>query len=441
MLDKVENYQKRKYIYFCLLILFCFFVLSRVSSRHAESLFKEVLELEKTGRYEEAFPKINRVVRLRPRNESYLASRAVISFVKYKQTGSEEFLLYLAIADWLRVIELKKNDSDWKGWSVVYRNLGLAYRLSGETHKSIESLKKALSYNTMDADLAFQISAIIGDLYFGNKDYEEAAGWYAKIPSDHGTFFHACLRNARCNHRLDNFERAEELYLKALENTMDADLAFQIRAFVGDLYFENKKYAEAADWYAQIPPNHGVFFHACLRNARCNHQLNNFERAEELYLKALAIKPDDPHLNAYIAHLYVQAEKWDKVIGFLQHGLKQVEDAGLVFATLGSDNFSSKPWNSDEYLKTYESFFDEFQSKLQSYAADDVEEDSLERKKLDAFYRSVNKVVVRSLESSDPFVVEFGGRLLEKIKQAGLLKAVIDDAEPEAVGMVREKTP
>ena len=158
-------------------------------------------------------------------------------------------------------------------------------------------------------------------------------------------------------------------------------------------------------------------------------------------MKALAIKPDDPHLNAYIAHLYVQAEKWDKVIGFLQHGLKQVEDAGLVFATLGSDNFSSKPWNSDEYLKTYESFFDEFQSKLQSYAADDVEEDSLERKKLDAFYRSVNKVVVRSLESSDPFVVEYAERLLEKIKQAGLFKAVLDDAEPEAVGMVREKTP
>jgi len=356
MFDKAENAQNRKYIYLFLVVLLCVLSFPKVISRRAEKLFREVLELQTTGRYDEALPKINRAIRLRPRNESYLSSRAVISFVKYRQTRSEEFLLYLSIADWLRVIELKQKDPDWRGWSAVYRNLGLAYQLSGEVRKSIKCLRKALSYNTMDLDLSLQISAIIGDLYF-----------------------------------------------------------------------ENKNYVEAADWYAKIPSNHGSFFHSCRRGARSNHQLDNFERAEELYLKALSIRPDDAYLNVYIAHLYAETGEQDKVIGYLQHGLKLLEDVGLVFATLGNDNFSTRSWNSDEYLKMYESFFDEFKAELQSYATGDFTEDCLESKKLGAFYRSVNKVVVRSLENPDPAVAEYAEKLLEKIKQAGLFKAVSDD--------------
>jgi len=232
---------------------------------------------------------------------------------------------------------------------------------------------------------------------------------------------------AQVEYKLGEVKQGVINYKKAFQYSVDPVRRATIASILGYIYFISKDYSEAVIWLDRVPEGRIDYLDSCLRNARSNHRLNNFERAEELYLKVLSIKPDDAHLNAYIAHLYVQTRQLDKVIRFLQHGLKLLEDVGLVFATLGNDNFSTRSWNSDEYLKMYESFFDEFQSELQSYAWGEFEEDCLELKKLGAFYRSVNKVVVRSLENPDPAVAEYAEKLLEKIKQAGLFKAVSDD--------------
>jgi tetratricopeptide (TPR) repeat protein len=227
---------------------------------------------------------------------------------------------------------------------------------------------------------------------------------------------------ARAEYQLGRTNSCIVSFQDAFKHSADQIRKVRISSVLGYIYFMRGDYNNAVYWLSKVPEGDEVYYDSYLRNAIAHHRLNNLKNAEILYLRALTVRPNDGSLNIYIAHLYAELGERDKVIGYLKHGLEQLQDGGLVFATLGNDNFTSEPWSSTEYLKLYDSFFDSFQDELRSYATGDFAEDSLQIKKLNAFYRSINKVVVRSLDNPNPEVSNYAQTLLAKIKQAGLYK-------------------
>jgi tetratricopeptide (TPR) repeat protein len=242
---------------------------------------------------------------------------------------------------------------------------------------------------------------------------------------------------ALAEHKLGEIDQGIADYQKAYDYTSDPARKSSIASILGYIYFDSKKYLVAVDWLDKVSEDDPVYFDSCIRNALSNHRLNNFKRAEDLYLKALAVQPDDGNLNIYIAHLYAELGEPNKVIGYLKCGLERLRDVGLVFATLGNDNFTSEPWSSAEFLKLYDCFFDHFQKELQSYVAGNFSEDTLEMKKLNAFYRSVNKVVVHSLDNPNPEVSDYAQALLAKIKEAGLFREGVAQEKGERLKQPR----
>lgn len=308
----------------------------------------------------------------------------------------------------------------------------IVYRESNDLNQALKSINTAIRWDPNNANFYWDRALTLWKM--GKRDDENTnylhrseADWLKVIELKQGDeewagWSEAYFGLAQAEYRLGEIDQGIINYEKAYQYTSDSNRKDAVAAILGYIFFNKQKYQTAIHWFDLVSGSYHEYFDSCLRNAVCNHRLNNLKRAEELYLKALAVKPDNGYSNVYVAQLYAELGEQNKVIGYLKHGLEQIQDVGLVFATLGNDNFTSEPWSSTEYLKLYDSFFDNFQDELRSYATGDFAEDSLQIKKLNAFYRSINKVVVRSLDNPNPEVSDCAQMLLAKIKEAGLEK-------------------
>ena len=227
---------------------------------------------------------------------------------------------------------------------------------------------------------------------------------------------------AQAEFNLGEFSQSVTNYQNALRYTSDPVRRGGIAVLLGYIYFSQEDYNAAVRWLDKVPENDRDYVESCLWNATSNHRLYNLKRAEELYLKVLAIRPQDPEANSYLAYLYAEQGKPAKSIKYLKTGLIQVEDICVIFDTISLDVYASV--ETVVYLELFDYFLERFQGELQSYVAGDFSEDCVEMKKLNAFYRSVNKVVINSLDNPSSEVADYAKTLLAKIKSAGVYKDV-----------------
>jgi tetratricopeptide (TPR) repeat protein len=225
---------------------------------------------------------------------------------------------------------------------------------------------------------------------------------------------------AQTEFNLGKFRQSINSYQNALQYTSDPVRKGGIAVLLGYIYFTQKDYDSAIQWLDKVPENDKEYVESCVRNALCNHRLHNFKRAEELYLTVLAVLPKNVQVNSYLAHLYAEQGEYTKSVKYLKDGLTQSEDVGSVFDTISVDIYASA--EATVYLELFDYFFDHFQDELNFYATGNFPENSPEMRKLNAFYRSVKRVVVLSLDNPNPEVSEYAQALLKKIKQTGLIK-------------------
>jgi len=85
-----------------------------------------------------------------------------------------------------------------------------------------------------------------------------------------------------------------------------------LRADIGELFLRNNAYEEAYDYLAQALETSPDSLH--LYN-RIGMALRKLGRSEKYYHKALEFHKDDPNLHFNIGRLYIDWQRWDKVVG------------------------------------------------------------------------------------------------------------------------------
>lgn len=315
----------------------------------ASAQYQVAVQYKDEGAYQDALDCINVAIRADDSNAYFYWMRANILWSLYREFPLQTFFLHQSEEDWLKAMDLKKEDGTWCGWGDVYLGLGKVEQALGKREESIKYYEYSFQH-TSDLNRKLLIALAIGNLYSINDKWESALSWFSKVPDD--------------------------------------------------------KYAD---------------FDSCLRYALCNHRMFNYQRAENLYLKALSIKPDNVFANTYLAHLYAEQGLHYKAIGYLKIGLTQTDDLRYVFNTLSTDVYTSAAVETTMYLELFWHFFDRFCDELRLYKNGDFAENGSEIKKLRSFQQSVNKVVIPRANSRSLEVSEYAKILLEKIEQAGLL--------------------
>lgn len=303
---------------------------------------------------------------------------------------------------------------------------------NGDSKLALKELNKAIFFNPKDVKYYWARARLYWMLFQDDPSDTDAlkcskANWLKIINLKDGDetwsrWGDVYFGMAQAESNLGEISQSVTNYKNALRYTSDPVRRGGIAVLLGYIYFSQGDYNAAVRWLDKVPENDWDYVKTCLWNATSNHRLHNLKRAEELYLKYLAIRPEDAEANSYLAYLYAEKGDYAKSIKHLKLGLIQVKDICIVFDTISQDVYTSV--ETSLYLKLFDYFFDSFQDELQSYAAGDFTEDSVEMKKLNTFYQSVNEVVVNALDNPNSEVSGYAQTLLTKIKKAGLYKDV-----------------
>jgi len=327
--------------------------------------------------------------------------------------------------------------SGYMGWATLAPHYAEAkYReyytsiQNGNLESALTALNKAIFFNSKDVKYYWARARLYWMLFQENALDAEALkcskeDWLKiiNLKDEDGTWSRwsdVYFGIAQAEFNLGEFDQSASNYLCALRHTSDPVRRGGIAVLLGYIYFTQENYNKAIQWLDKVPENDRDYVKSCLWNATSNHRLHNFKRAEELYLKYLAIRPHDPEVNSYLAYLYAEQGAYTKSIKYLKSGLIKVKDICIVFDTMSQNIYTQV--ETSVYLKLFNHFFERFQDELESYVAGDFAEDSVEMKKLNTFYQSVNKVVVNALDNPNPEVSGYAEVLIGKINEAGLYR-------------------
>lgn len=89
-----------------------------------------------------------------------------------------------------------------------------------------------------------------------------------------------------------------------------------LKSDIGEKYLNAGLYEDAADSYAQAVELDPNALHNYNRLAIALRKLGRFDVAEDYYMKALPLAPEDPNLLFNIGRLYLEWEKWGKAFEY-----------------------------------------------------------------------------------------------------------------------------
>lgn len=92
----------------------------------------------------------------------------------------------------------------------------------------------------------------------------------------------------------------------------------KLKGEIGEKYLDVDLYEDAAAWFSEAVALDPKALHYYNRLAISLRKLGRFDVAEEYYLRALPLAPEDPNLLFNIGRLYLEWEKWSKAFEFGQ---------------------------------------------------------------------------------------------------------------------------
>lgn len=96
----------------------------------------------------------------------------------------------------------------------------------------------------------------------------------------------------------------------------------ELKADIGEIWLKNQQYEDAYGYLSQALEESPDSLHLYNRIGIALRKMGLFETAEKYYFKALDIISDDPNLYFNMGRLYVDWERWDKVVEMAEAALK-----------------------------------------------------------------------------------------------------------------------
>ena len=320
-----------------------------------------------------------------------------------------------AIELYLKILEHQPDAID------IYQKLALSYVQDGDKKQAISTLEEIVKKEP----LKYQIHNLIGELNESLKDWAAARTAYKSSiivnPDQLENYLKVCLLELR----LQNPGGAFEILKKAKEKFPDMP---QVPYFHGLAYSELKDYPksvmafEEAYLMSQTNPNirleSDFYFYygaACERNGE-------FERAVNLFKKAIELNPDYADAYNYLGYMYA-----DKGIN-LNESLKLIEKA-ISYEPNNGAFIDSLGWI---YYKLGK--YDQALVELQK-AVELIKDDSVVFEHLGDVYQKLGKRDQAAIQWQKAFQQDPKNEvLLKKLKDAGVDPAAIPRLEPKTNG-------
>jgi tetratricopeptide (TPR) repeat protein len=225
---------------------------------------------------------------------------------------------------------------------------------------------------------------LLGDTLRAQERYEEAIAVYEQLPADTAYGWHARLSVAEALEQLERTEEAEKLLGEMIDQRPDRPDA---AVMLGNLLRGEERFDGAAAAYdvaiarsGELRPNHWTLLYF---RGIANERSDQWAKAEEDFLRALELEPDQPFVLNYLAYSWVEkGMHFDRSLEMLEKAVAARPNDGYIVDSLGWVFYR---------LGRYEEAVDELERAVALKPVDPVLNDHLG----DAYWRVGRRVEAR----------------------------------------------
>ncbi len=220
-----------------------------------------------------------------------------------------------------------------QGLAIAYGQIGMELMADDFNGDALWLVQLAL-----DLDPKLDIARVaMGDLYRQIRKWDDAIAAYSQVARS--SIYHrpAQLSIAECYRQQEKYAEAEKMLRQAMEDDpADISAAQQL----GQLLRSTKDFVGAAKVYtiaierlgALEPEDWQLFYYRGIAYERAK----NWPPAEQDFLKALELSPDEPYVLNYLAYTWVERrERLDQALPMLEKAVQQRPDEGFIIDSLG----------------------------------------------------------------------------------------------------------
>ena len=178
---------------------------------------------------------------------------------------------------------------------------------------------------------------LVGEVMEVQKRWPEAIAIYKSIPQNSPHSWNARLREASSLTEIDQNDAAISLLRKMVnERPKRADALIQL----GDVLRSTKQFDRSADAYSEAIDRLGgptnVGWRLLYRRGISYEQGGHWDKAEQDFLLALEMEPDQPYIMNYLAYSWVdRGMHFDKAQELLKRAIELKPDDGFIVDSLG----------------------------------------------------------------------------------------------------------
>lgn len=220
-----------------------------------------------------------------------------------------------------------------QGLAIAYGQVGMELMADDFNGDALWLVQLAL-----DFDPKLDIARVaLGDLYRQIQKWDAAVAAYSQV--DRSSIYHrpAQLSIAECYRQQEKHAEAEAMLRQVMaEDPADISAAQQL----GQLLRSTKDFTGAAKAYTSAierlgnlePEDWQLFYYRGIAYERAK----DWPPAEQDFLKALELSPDEPYVLNYLAYTWVERrENLDKALPMLEKAVQQRPDEGFIIDSLG----------------------------------------------------------------------------------------------------------
>jgi tetratricopeptide (TPR) repeat protein len=178
---------------------------------------------------------------------------------------------------------------------------------------------------------------LIGEILQSHGRSEAAIAIYREIPSDSALGWPARLR---ISEELYNLERLDEAIAELRRLAAERPERFEALYQLGNLLRAEERFAEAAQAYDEAvarlgetrPQHWSLYYYRGITLERSDQ----WDRAEADFLKALELRPDEPHVMNYLAYSWIEQEMHlERALEMLVQAVELRPNDGYIVDSLG----------------------------------------------------------------------------------------------------------
>ncbi len=234
-----------------------------------------------------------------------------------KQHGVEELSIIKFV--FYNNYQIKRNNDD------IAQSLLDIVQASNANNNELQGLDYLLFYLSLSLNLNPKFNEsffITAQLYQMMKNYEKAEKFYNKVHKEHNLYLESQKNIAINKRHQNNTKKAEEELISLIDLYPSNKNLF---VSLADFYKSTKQYKRAIPYYSIVlniqDLDEDQRWRLLYMRGICYERINNWESAEEDFLKSLDINPESPQVLNYLAYSWIEKNV------FLNESLKMLKRA------------------------------------------------------------------------------------------------------------------